>query len=92
MNLSTEKEKKENDVNSDNYPNSENINNIFYEDNFYCIGQENENNNTYIDNKVLNIENMSTRNNTTENDFSEALEKFLKIQLLVILLYPMIIL
>ena len=70
MNFSTEKEKKEIDVNSNNYRNSENINNIFSEKKANFSGNENEKNNTYFDNQESNIENMSTRNNTTENDYN----------------------
>ena len=71
LNFSTEKEKKEIDDNSDDYHNSENINNIFSEKYLQYKEQEKEKNNTYIVNNDLIIENMSTRNNETEKNCPE---------------------
>ena len=69
MNFSTEKEKKEIVVNSNNYLNSDNIV-IFSNENANYGGLENEKNNTYNENKESNIENLTTRNNTTKYDYS----------------------
>ena len=70
FNFSTEKEKQENVVNSNKYLNSDNIV-IFSNENANYGGLENEKNNTYNDIKESNIENLTTRNNTTEHDYSD---------------------
>ena len=57
-------------INSFNHLNSDNIN-IFSENTSNYSGNEKEKNNIFFDNQESNIENMSTRYNTTENDYFE---------------------
>lgn len=57
-------------INSFNHLNYDNIN-IFSENISNYSGNEKEKNNIFFDNQESNIENMSTRYNTTENDYFE---------------------